>query len=357
MNSPNPSLDAWREWVDLDRLAAWMDARGLERGPIEAPERPPGGTQNLLLKFRRGDRTFMLRRPPPHPRMDGSQTMRREARVLAALAGSDVPHPPLIAACPDPEVLGAAFYLMAPVEGFNPTLGLPPLHAGDAAIRHAMGLALVDGIAALGRFDPFAAGLSDLGRAEGFLERQVGRWKKQLAGYTEYEGWAGPAQIEGVEAVAAWLEAHRPTHFRPGLIHGDYHLANVLYRYDGPALAAIVDWELTTIGDPLLDLGWLLATWPQNEETREDATPGASIPVTPWEGFPTAHELVERYAGQTDRDMDHMDWYAVLACFKLGIILEGTHARAAAGKADRATGDRLHAQTLSLFRRAAGWIS
>ena len=351
MSGANPSLDAWREWVDLDRLVAWMDDRGLEAGPIEAPARPPGGTQNLLLKFRRGERDFMLRRPPPHPRMDGSETMRREARVLGALADTDVPHPRLIAACAEEDVLGAAFYLMEPIEGFNPTVGLPPLHAGDPAVRHAMGLALADGIAALGRVDHVAAGLSDLGRAEGFLERQVGRWKKQLASYADYDGWAGPGEIEGVDEVGAWLEAHRPASFKPGIIHGDYHLANVLYRYDGPGLAAIVDWELTTIGDPLLDLGWLMATWP-----LPDAPPGEHLTVTPWDGFPTAAELVERYAGQTQRDMTHMDWYAVLACFKLGIILEGTNARAAAGKADRSTGDALHAQTLSLFRRALGWI-
>jgi aminoglycoside phosphotransferase (APT) family kinase protein len=351
MSAANPSLDAWREWVDLDRLVAWMDERGLEAGPIEAPARPPGGTQNLLLKFRRGETEFMLRRPPLHPRMDGSETMRREARVLAALADTDVPHPRLIAACPQEDVLGAAFYLMEPIEGFNPTVGLPPLHAGDPAVRHAMGLALADGIAALGRVDHVAAGLSDLGRAEGFLERQVGRWKKQLASYADYEGWAGPGEIEGVDEIGAWLEAHRPATFKPGIIHGDYHLANVLYRFDGPALAAIVDWELTTIGDPLLDLGWLMATWP-----LPDAAPGERLTVTPWEGFPTAAELVERYGAQTERDMRHMDWYAVLACFKLGIILEGTNARAAAGKADQTTGDALHAQTLSLFRRALGWI-
>ena len=133
------------------------------------------------------------------------------------------------------------------------------------------------------------------------------------------------------------------------MIHGDYHLANVLYRFDGPELAAIVDWELTTIGDPLLDLGWLLATWPEGGEA-------GNVSVTPWDGFPTADELVERYAGQTDRDLTHMRWYGVLACYKLGIILEGTHARAAAGKAEQATGEALHNQTLGLFRRALRWI-
>lgn len=347
----SPALDAWRQVVDLDRLAAWMDDRGLESGPIEDAERPPGGTQNILIRFRRGERAFMLRRPPLHPRMNGSETMRREARVLAALADTEVPHPRLIAAEPGEEVLGAAFYLMEPIDGFNPTVGLPPLHAGDPAVRHRMGLALADGIAALGRVDHVAAGLSDLGRAEGFLERQVGRWKKQLASYQEYEGWAGPGEIEGVDQVGDWLEAHRPPSFKPGLIHGDYHLANVLYRFDGPELAAIVDWELTTLGDPLLDLGWLMATWPES-----DGPEAGNVSVTPWDGFPTAAELVDRYARQTDRDLSHMDWYGVLACYKLGIILEGTHARAAAGKAEVATGDRLHAQTLGLFRRALRWI-
>ena len=329
-----------------------MDERGLEAGPLEEAERPPGGTQNLLLKFRRGERWFMLRRPPLHPRMNGSETMRREARVLAALAGTEVPHPRLIAACPEEDVLGAAFYLMEPVDGFNAVVGLPPLHAGSPAVRREMGFALVDGIAALGRVDHVAAGLADLGRAEGFLERQVGRWKKQLASYAEYDGWAGPDEIEGVEAVAAWLDAHRPATFQPGVIHGDYHLANVLYRHDGPRLAAIVDWELTTVGDPMLDLGGILSTWP-----LPDRPASAGTSVTPWDGFPTAEQLIDRYGGQTTRDMRHVTWYAVLACYKLGIILEGTRARAAAGKAEAATGDALHAHTLSLFQRALGWIN
>jgi aminoglycoside phosphotransferase (APT) family kinase protein len=351
MSTADPSLAAWRELVDLDRLAAWMDERGLEAGPIEEAARPPGGTQNILIRFRRGIRWFMLRRPPLSPRMNGSETMRREARVLAALADTDVPHPRLIAACPQEDVLGAAFYLMEPVEGFNPTVGLPALHAGSPEVRHAMGLSLVDGIAALGRVDHVARALSDLGRADGFLERQVGRWKKQLESYREYEGWAGPDEIEGVDEVGAWLAARSPQSFRPGIIHGDYHLANVLYRFDGPELAAIVDWELTTIGDPLLDLGWLMATWPETEGGE-----AGNVSVKPWDGFPTADELVERYAGQTDRDLSHMRWYGVLACYKLGIILEGTHARAAAGKAETATGDALHNQTLGLFRRALRWI-
>jgi aminoglycoside phosphotransferase (APT) family kinase protein len=332
--------------VDLTRLATWMDAQGLPPGPLAEVERLAGGTQNVLLRFARGGRRYVLRRPPPHLRATSNETMRREARVLGALAGTDVPHPPLIAACPETDVLGVAFYLMEPIDGFNPTTGLPEPHRSDPALRHAMGLALVDAIAALGRVDYRAVGLTDFGHPDGYLERQVARWRRQLESYREIAGYPGP-DIPGVAQVAAWLDRHRPRSFTPGILHGDYHLANVMFAPDGPALAAIVDWELSTIGDPLLDLGWLLATWPDGSS----APMGAAL-VTPWEGFPSADELIARYRTGTTRDLSAIDWYAVLACYKLGIILEGTHARACAGKADRATGDLLHATTVALFERA-----
>lgn len=351
MAAQNPALDAWRELVDLDRLANWMDERGLERGPIEEAARPPGGTQNILLKFRRGERWFMLRRPPLAAHMNGSETMRREARVLAALADTDVPHPRLIAAESSEDVLGAAFYLMEPVDGFNPSIGLPPLHAGDAAIRHAMGLEAADAIARLGRIDYVAIGLADFGRPEGFLERQVGRWLHELETYAKYEGYPGP-EIPGLDEVAAWLDRHRPGVWTPGIMHGDYHLANVMYAHDGPRLAAIVDWEMCTIGDPLLDLGWLLATWPGPDGLGSPAAPLAAAG-----GLPTPEELIARYAAGSTRDLSAITWYAVLACFKLGIVLEGTHARACAGKAPRATGDLLHYMTVGLFARAQTLIA
>ena len=334
------------EGVDLDRLAAWMDDAGLPPGPIEDVEPLGGGTQNVLVRFRRGGTAYVLRRPPLHKRANSDETMRREARVLAALAGSDVPHPALIAACPDEDVLGAAFYLMEPIDGANPTVGLPQPYLDDPDWRHRLGLAMADGAAAVGAVDHVAVGLEGLGKPEGYLERQVARWRSHLDSYASMEGYPGP-DIPGVDEVGAWLDANRPTSWRPGLIHGDYHLANVLAATDRPALAAIVDWELTTIGDPLLDLGWLLATWPDPEGLAV-----GSVGVQPWDGFPTAAELVARYGERSDRDLSAVAWYEVLACYKLGIILEGTHARAMAGQHDTATGDQLHASTLGLFERA-----
>jgi aminoglycoside phosphotransferase (APT) family kinase protein len=336
--------------VDLERLAAWMDAQGLPPGPIARCERLGGGTQNILLRFERGGRAYVLRRPPLHKRPNSDETMRREARVLAALRGSGVPHPGLVAACADTAVLGASFTLMEAVRGFNPTAGLPALHASDARIRHRMGLSLVEAVAALGEVDHVAVGLADFGRPEGFLERQVARWRRQLEEYGALPGYPGP-EIPELERVAAWLERNRPAEFRPGILHGDCHLGNVLFDPDGPELAALVDWELATIGDPLLDLGQLLATWP-GEDSRL-----LGPRVRPWQGFPRAAELVARYRERSTRSLDALAWYEVLACYRLGIILEGTHARAFAGKADRATGDALHATTLALFAHASARIA
>lgn len=337
------------ELIDFDRLAGWMAEQGLGRGPIEAIAPLTGGSQNIIVRFARDGRSYVVRRPPLHPSADGNETMRREARVLSALGDSDVPHPRLIAACGDEAVIGAAFYLMEPVEGFNAGVGLPPLHAGDPAIRHAMGLAMVDGIARLGRVDWRAVGLEGFGNPEGFLDRQVTRWSKQLASYAQHEGWPGPGALPEVEATAQWLDVNRPAAFTPGIMHGDYHLKNVMFAEDGPQLAAIIDWELATIGDPMLDLGWLLATW------RDQGAPAseAQIVVEPWHSFPTTDELVARYAEVSGRDVSHAGWYAVLACYKLAILLEGTHARARAGKAPAEIGERMHRSAIRLLTKAA----
>lgn len=332
--------------VDLGRLRQWMDERDLGTGPLSDVTELTGGTQNVLLRFERDGRAYVLRRPPVHKRKNSDETMRREARVLGALAGSDVPHPGLIAAEPDTDVLGAAFYLMEPVDGFNPAGGLPEPHRSDASMRRAMGFSMMDAIAALSRVDHEAVGLGDFGKPDGWLERQVPRWRSQLDGYAELDGYPGP-DIPAVQEVGEWLTANQPSAWSPGIIHGDYHFLNVMFAPESCRMAAIVDWELATIGDPLLDLGQLLSAWPD----------GGSIDVgIGGSGWLTPDEVIARYADKSGRSVDDIDWYRVLACYRLGIILEGTHARAFAGKAPAEIGDQLHATTVGLFGLAASII-
>ncbi len=333
---------------DLTSVAAWMSEQGLGEGPVENVSEITGGTQNVMLRFTSSGREYVFRRGPRHLRPVSNKVILRETRVLRALAGTDVPHPRLIAVCEDTSVLGdAVFYLMEPVDGFNAGATLPALHAGDASIRHEMGLSMAEAVAKLGAVDHVAVGLADFGKPEGFLERQVPRWLSELESYSGFESYAGP-DIGDVDAVARWLQQNQPADWRPGIMHGDYHAANVMFSPTGAEVVAIVDWEMCTIGDPLLDLGWMLATWylPGNESVLTNVLMDAG-------GLATPDELVERYARNTDRDLSAIDWYTVLACFKLGIILEGSNARAAAGLAPKEIGDRLHIATVRLFERAA----
>ncbi|WP_327098878.1 phosphotransferase family protein [Nocardia vinacea] len=333
--------------VELSALAGWMDANGLGRGPLTDIRAIGGGTQNIMLRFTRSAREFVLRRGPLHPRATTNDNLRREMRLLAALADTAVPHARLIAACLDESVLGeAVFYLMEPLAGFNAAVELPVLHASDAGVRYRMGLGAVDALATLSTVDYKAVGLADFGHPEGFLERQVPRWLRELESYAQLDNYDGHGLP--VESVAEWLTRNRPSSGPIGIMHGDYHLANIMFAPDGPQVAAIVDWEMCTIGDPMLDLGWLLATWPEPDR-RIDIIGSA---LTGAGGLPPASELIRRYGERTGLDVSAADWYAVLACFKLGIILEGTHARSCAGLASVDVGQRLHTNAAALFTRA-----
>jgi aminoglycoside phosphotransferase (APT) family kinase protein len=332
---------------DLSAVIAWMSEHGLGDGPLENVSEIVGGTQNVMLRFTRSGRDYVFRRGPRHLRPVSNKVILRETRVLHALAGTDVPHPRLIAVCEDTAVLGdAVFYLMEPVDGFNAGSTLPALHAGDATIRHEMGLSMAESVAKLGAVDHVAVGLADFGKPEGFLERQVPRWLSELDSYSGFDNYPGP-DVGDVGAVATWLQQNQPADWQPGIMHGDYHAANVMFSPTGPDVVAIVDWEMCTIGDPLLDLGWMLATWfaPGRDPVLTNVLMDAG-------GLATPDELIARYAQNTSRDLSNIDWYTVLACFKLGIILEGSNARAAAGLAPKEIGDRLHIATVRLFERA-----
>jgi aminoglycoside phosphotransferase (APT) family kinase protein len=199
-------------------------------------------------------------------------------------------------------------------------------------------------LATLSQIDPFDVGLATPDRARGWCERQVVRWITQLNSYEQFRGWPG-GEIANLGELQHRLSEQSGVHFQPGFVHGDYHVANVMFRYDRPEVAAIVDWELATFGDPLLDLGHLLATWPRATGRSSAAT------VLDLPGFVSGESLVERYVQRSSRRVDDLDWYYSLACLRLGVLLEGTYARACAGLVAIDVGLHFHDMTVSLFEQ------
>ncbi|MBX3024500.1 phosphotransferase family protein [bacterium] len=302
-----------------------MDERRLPGAgsPIEA-RFISGGASNEIFEIIRGDARLVLRRPPRQVPKGRNESMLREYRVLAALRDSDVPHTRVLAACDDPDLLGACFYLMEHVDGWSCMNldGWPPPFDTDLAARAGLANELVDAIARLSSVDWKARGLEGFGRPEGFHERQVDRWLAHLAGFKFRD-------LPGLDDAAAWLRGYLPRSYVPGIIHGDYQFANVMFRHGAPArLAAIVDWEMSTIGDPLLDLAWVVMAWPNPDEER--ATSG----YVDYTGMPSREELLERYARVSGRPVDEIDYYVILARFKMAVVLEGGYARYVQGGAD-----------------------
>lgn len=338
--------------IELAGIERWLLANDVLKGPgLDDVRQLAGGTQNIVLRFSNGGRDYVLRHPPAKPRPNSNRLLEREVRLLTALAGSDVPHPAVVAACTDLSVVGGVFYVMEAVDGFNPTVSMPEEAAASASVRHRMGLEMIDGLVALAAVDPIAKGLGDFGKLDGFLERQVSRWAGELQSYERFTGWDGPAALGDVVAVGRWLTDNLPPDMQPGIIHGDYHVGNCIFAEDG-RLNAIVDWEMATLGDPLVDLGRLLVSWPTAGEAKPQ-----TMRVAPLDGFPTPPEMIARYAERSGRSLTHLPWFEVLACYKLGLILEGTHARAQAGLADMATGERLHRSAVSLLDEARAIIA
>ncbi|MBB3862165.1 aminoglycoside phosphotransferase (APT) family kinase protein [Novosphingobium hassiacum] len=338
--------------INLAGIERWLVDNGILQGSgLNSLQQLAGGTQNIVLRFSNNGRDYVLRHPPAKPRPNSNKLLEREIRLLRALAGSAVPHPAVVGACLDQNVIGGVFYVMEAIDGFNPTVAMGTVAAASPDVRHRMGLDMVDGLVALANVDPIASGLADFGKLEGFLERQVIRWASELESYARFEGWSGPQALGDVGAVGQWLTDNLPPDMQPGIIHGDYHIGNCIFAEDG-ALNAIVDWEMATLGDPLVDLGRLLVSWPVGGEVKPQ-----TMRVEPIDGFATRAELIARYAKGSGRDMRHLPWFEVLACYKLGLILEGTHARSQAGLADVATGERLHRSAIALLDEARAIIA
>jgi aminoglycoside phosphotransferase (APT) family kinase protein len=347
--SPVTPLDDFDGLLDWGKLQAWIDARsGIPgSGPVTEVERIAGGSQNNLFMMTRGGERFVLRRPPLHLRKNSNSTMLREARLLGALKDSTVPHARLYDVCADESVIGACFYVMEPLDGFSPSGPLPGRYATEAAWRRAMGEEFMKAAAGMSAIDYAAVGLADYGKVENWHERQVDRWRSQLEGYRETPGYA-PDDLPDIDRVGRWLMDNIPADRRIGVIHGDFQYPNVMYRHDRPVIAGLIDWELSTLGDPMLDLGWVLQSWVEPGDL-----PGRNTVVTPWDGFLTREDLIRLYCELTGRDIAAVPWFFTLACYKLGCILEGTYARSIAGEAPRERGEYFHALTKWLFTRAA----
>jgi aminoglycoside phosphotransferase (APT) family kinase protein len=330
--------------ADLGKLTAWLDAQGLGAGAPLEHRYIAGGSQNEIYELRRGDLRCAMRIPPPSAPADRDQGILREWRIIEALGGTDVPHSEAIAVCTDPSVLGRTFYLMGFVDGWSPmqTLGRwPAPFDGDLEARRGLAFELVDGIARLSKVDWRSRGLADLGRPGGFHERQVDRW-------TAFLDRIKGRELPGFDVAAAWLRSHKPIDFIPGLMHGDYQFANVMYRHGAPArLAAIVDWEMATVGDPLLDLAWVLMGWPDPGEDR------AGSGYVDYTGMPSRAELLDYYTRHSGLPVDEIDYYVILARFKMAVVLEGGYARFVKGEADNPKVETFGQVVLDMARRAA----
>ncbi|MFF8412291.1 phosphotransferase family protein [Streptomyces omiyaensis] len=319
--APPPGLDPERLRRHLDR-----ERPGLVAGPLEA-RLIEGGRSNLTYTVTDGTGRWVVRRPPLGHVLATAHDMKREHRVISALGGTAVPVPGTVLLCEDEEVLGAPFYVMEFVEGtpYRSASQLAPL--GPERTRAAV-LGLVDTLVDLHAVEPEAVGLGDFGRPEGFLDRQLRRWGKQLAASRGRE-------LAGIEELHAALGRALPDSPAPTVVHGDYRLDNALVGEDD-RIRAVLDWEMSTLGDPLTDLGLLVMY-----STPLDL-PGSPISTTASAaGHPSAAELVERYAARSGRDVSALSWYTAFAWFKLAVILEGIHYRYTLGQTVGAGFDRI----------------
>lgn len=320
--------------VDEKHLAAWLDGIGISPGAPLRVRRISGGLSNESIGVERAGARYVLRRPAKLALEGADRGMRREFRVLSALEGTPVPHPRAVALREDPHVAGGVAYLMEHVDGFAPAFGLPEPFAGDAGLRRDIALAALSALGELARVDWRARGLDDFGRPAAFHGRQVARWGRQLA----HHGADSERDLASLREVSDWLERHVPADdaWTPGIMHGDYHLANLFMAPEPPArVVAILDWENATIGDPLLDLATFLRLLQSGGRVH-------------W-GEPKT--LIARWEESSARRAPDLLYWTVLATFKLSIMLEGVYRRSLADPT-RGRADAMGEKVLQLRREA-----
>ncbi|KUI32307.1 phosphotransferase family protein [Mycobacterium sp. GA-2829] len=327
--------------ADVEALTAWVRRTGL--GETVTDVAPlAGGSQNVVVRLHLDGRPMVLRRPPVHPRPTSDKTMQREIAVLRTLAGSPVPHPGFIAGCEDLDVLGVVFYLMEEIDGFNPGTEVTQPYRDDPDMRRRVGLSYAASLALLGNVPWEGSELAELKRPGSFLARQVPQFLRLLESY-RHDRYS-PDELPAVTDLAEWLENNRPPDGEPGIMHGDAHLNNVLLRRETPELAAFIDWEMCTVGDPLLDLGWMLICWPHDPNPINAGSELAALG-----GLADRSDLLDAYVAAGGRRTDALPWYLAMACFKLAVVIEGTWSRYLAGRATREAGERLHTSATNLI--------
>ncbi|MET7425564.1 phosphotransferase family protein [Dactylosporangium sp. NPDC005555] len=311
-----------RELVRPDRVGPLLaDALGDDRWRDLDVTLIAGGKSNLTFELAGPAGSVVLRRPPTGEVLPSAHDMGREARVQRALAGTPVPVPRVLLDDRTGELLGVPFYVMEKVDGHVVRDVLPADYAPDPADRVAMADALVDVLADLHRVEPESVGLGDYGRPAGFMARQLRRWRGQWDASKTHD-------LPALDELGARLAEAVPAAQRATIVHGDFRLDNCLLdRRDPARVRAVLDWELSTLGDPMADLGMLLFYWREPGEPEPLLTPA----VTRDTGFPGRAHLAERYARRTGTDLTELAFYEAFAHFKFAVIAQGVAARAAAG--------------------------
>ncbi len=326
MAPSDPELIAIRpdEQFDLSRLEPWLrDHLPETDGPLEV-EQFGGGHANLTYLLRFGTREYVLRRPPLGPVAPGSHDMGREHRVLAHLGDAFPLAPRSYVLCRDPEVLGVDFHVLERRHGQVIRQRMPQAFGDDQTLNRRIGEMLVDVLGKLHGVDPAAGRLGDLGRPDGFLARQMAGWTRRWEAALNEE-------VADVQRMLDWLGSQVPEPQRTTLVHNDFKLDNVLVSWDDPATpVAVLDWDMTTRGDPLADLGFLLSFWTEAKDPPHWQA-AARMP-TEQPGFPSRVDVIERYGERTDLDVSRADWYHVFGVLKLLVIVQQIYIRFVRGQ-------------------------
>ena len=306
--------------IDPEAVARVLGpAVGGLHGPLRATL-IAGGRSNLTYVIDDGERDWVLRRPPLAHVLPTAHDMAREYRVMSALGPTSIPVPRMVLFCDDHDLLGVDFYVMERVHGHIVRDRLPDAYPDTPETRLVISQALIDTLADLHAVEPGDVGLEGFGKPAGYLERQVRRWWQQWEASKTRE-------LPAIDELRRRLKAGLPEQGPPGIVHGDYRLDNTMLAPDDPGtIAAILDWEMCTLGDPLADLGLLMVYWSDRDDPRDVASAGLS-PLTAQDGFLTRAELIEAYAHRSDRNLALLPWYVALGYYKLAIVAEGIHAR------------------------------